>query len=460
MRTSPLLALLFAGCTLSSEVTVTPLVLLPGQVEKGNGLPSLVEKGHYLRAIERKGEIDRKTRASASDLLALGTAEMAAGRVDDARRHLRLAFEQDPFRTTAAQIAWTLSQLELLVNNFAASFDWAQVARGHGLIIRQWHMDYLSALSAIPTYRAAGAAQDRLPLSASRPDLPRVTVRLNGQQSLQAVIDSGAVLSIMSNRLAAELPVRSLGAFRGTFFGLLGEPIEVGFGIIDRLELGEVVVEAIPVAIMPDDKMNFMVRGKRQFKIDLLLGASFLKEFRIDLDFPAGSATFTRLTSRDRRPVETQNLFFDDLRPAVRSAVNGRGWYLFILDTGSEVTFLNESHLAALPIQQVAPRSHNATLQGLGGSKKRGGRIDDVVIGLDRWAGIFRTLPMYGSPEPQRTAGIIGENFLKNFRVVIDFGRMRVDLIRPRRIVPRDPSASAPSSSPPFPPDGAGPILR
>jgi hypothetical protein len=73
---------------------------------------------------------------------------------------------------------------------------------------------------------------------------------------------------------------------------------------------------------------------------------------------------------------------------------------------------------------------HSALLQGLGGSKKRGERVDDVEIGVDRWAGTFRSVPMYGAGEHDNAAGIIGENFLRNFRVVIDYGRMRIDLIR------------------------------
>jgi hypothetical protein len=54
-----------------------------------------------------------------------------------------------------------------------------------------------------------------------------------------------------------------------------------------------------------------------------------------------------------------------------------------------------------------------------------------VEIGIDRWAGTFRTIPMYASSATDHdlTSGILGENYLKNFIVTIDFGRMRLDLI-------------------------------
>jgi hypothetical protein len=37
---------------------------------------------------------------------------------------------------------------------------------------------------------------------------------------------------------------------------------------------------------------------------------------------------------------------------------------------------------------------------------------------------------MYTSDDDLRVAGIVGENYLKHFRVVLDFGRMRLDLHR------------------------------
>jgi hypothetical protein len=68
-------------------------------------------------------------------------------------------------------------------------------------------------------------------------------------------------------------------------------------------------------------------------------------------------------------------------------------------------------------------------LQGLGGSQKRGAKIKDVEIGVDQWAGKFKTLPLY-STEQTNAVGIVGQNFLKNFRVVIDFAAMKMELHR------------------------------
>jgi hypothetical protein len=422
--------LLIASCSLYNDVSIGPLILNPAQLERGGDVQSMVNKADFLRALEFKPVVEARTRKSAAELNALGNAELAAGRYDDARRHLRAALDLQPFRETTAHIEWSLSQLEYMSNNFEPALDWAQQANVHGMNIKQWHIDYLTALAHTNVYKFTGLPSSQIPMKAARPDVPRIDIRINGRKAVNAVIDSGAVLSIASERLATELSVRKLGQFRGTFYGLLGEPISVQFGLLDSVTLGDIVLENVPVAIMPDDEMRFVVSGKREFKIDFLLGANFLKEFRTDMDFPRGIVTFTHLTSEDRRPAADQNLFIEGFRPYARGTVNRHGWYMFVLDTGSEVTFLNDLEMMNLPLGNVPPKAHNAMLQGLGGAKKRGARVDNVEIGVDRWAGSFKTVPMYSAGEHENAAGIVGENFLKNFRVVLDYGRMRIDLLR------------------------------
>ena len=429
-KTAPVVFLiLLGGCALYSEVDVTPLVLQPSNIDRGADLTSMLRKADYLRAMEMASALDGRERKNASDLAALGSAYLAAGRYDDARGRLRKALDLDPFRATYAQIAWDLSQVEYLSNNFESSLEWANIASNRGLNIRQWHLDYLESLAKVPAYSFSGDTSDALQFRFGRPDVPRVNVRVNRTRELEAIIDSGAVLSIVSQRLASSLPVKALGKTEGTFYGLLGEPIPVTFGILETLELGEIVVHNVPVAIMPDDKMKFLVSRKdgTQYHMDLLLGSNLLKEFKLELDYDRGRAIFTRVM--ERNPAVDQNLFFEGFRPHIRGSVNRHAWFLFILDTGSEITFLNESRLSSLPVAALTGM-HSATLQGLGGSMKRGSKLEDVEIGLDKWGGRFRTIPMYTSGENDQSAGIIGQNFLKNFNVVIDFGRMRVDLKR------------------------------
>lgn len=425
-----LMLLLLAGCALYNEVEVTPLTILPVNIDRGSDLESMMRKADYLRAIDQAPVVLGRAKPSAAELAHVGAAYLAAGRFDDARTILRRALDLDPFQTTYADIAWSLSQVEYLANNFESSYDWAVIARDRRLVIRTWHLEYLKSLIGVPVYRFSGDSSDQLQFAFGKPDVPRVRTRVNGTGDVEAIIDSGAIISIVSQRLAQSLPVKRLGTFEGTFYGLLGEPIPVNFGLVETLELGGIVIENVPVAIMPDEKMRFLIsRGEgTEFRMDFLLGANLLKELRLELDFAGGRAIFTRLG--ERRPGPDQNLFFHGFRPHVRGAVNRRGWFLFVLDTGSEITFLNETRLGSLPVATYASGTHSAMLQGLGGAMKHGAKLENVEIGVDDWGGKFKTLPMYASGENSQAVGIIGQNYLKNFNVVIDFGRMRVDLKR------------------------------
>lgn len=424
-------ALAVTGCALYSDVSIAPLIIIPTRIERGADLQQMLRKADYLRAIEMAPSVEARERPSAADLVALGYAEMCAARYDDARRHLRAALALNPFRTTYAEAAWHLSQVDYMTNRYATALEWAETAIDHGLAIMNWHTDYLRSLRDVSTYQFEGAVRDDLPLEIGRPDVPRIELRMHEvDEPIVGIIDSGAVMSIMSERLAKIVSPRPLAVEGGQFFGLLGEAIPVRFALLDSIHLGLITVRNVPVAVMPDDKMKFFVSGNREFAMDFLLGANLLKEFRLELDFARNRATFARLTSVDRRPAENQNLFFENFRPVVRGTIQKRGWFTFIVDTGSEVTYLNESQLQAMPIDYFTPRVHSATLQGLGGARKRGAKVEDVEIGVDKWAGTFKTLPMYTGNENERAVGIIGENFLKQFRVVMDFGTMRMNLER------------------------------
>ena len=423
-----LLAIVVGGCSLRSDVTISPLFILPTQERwSSNSIRVLVERGEFPKAVRLAGEALATEEVSYKQLAAIGEAELACGRFDDARKHLKQALDLRPYRTDAGAIGWSLSQLEYLTNDFAAALEWAQYAIERGTTVKQWHVDYLKSLAGTRVYLFSGAASAGVPLEFGKPDVPRINVSIEGTRT-SAIIDSGAVLSIVAESLARELAVKPLGEFRGTFFGLLGEPIEVQFGIVKQLTIGGVTIANVPVAIMADKELRFIVRNQQSFAMRLILGANLLKEFRLELDVPKGEAVFTPLQAADRKPAEDQNLFHIGFRPFVHGAINHRAWYLFVLDTGSEVTFLNKDLLVKTPVRS-AEKIHGATLQGLGGSKKRGSKIMKVEVGLDEWAGRFEDIPLYGT-EHSQAFGIIGQDLLKKFRVVIDFGTMRVELSR------------------------------
>src|SRR5205814_2329634 len=167
-----LFVLTAAGCALYNEVSIAPLNLNPLLIDRGADVPGMVRKSDYLRAIEFTPTVEGRAHPSATELAALGSAELSAGRYDDARKHLRAALQLHPFHSTAAQIEWSLSQAEYMCNNYESSLDWAEQATNHGIIVKQWHLDFLRALSHTRIYDFSGLPTTQLPMRTVHPDVP------------------------------------------------------------------------------------------------------------------------------------------------------------------------------------------------------------------------------------------------------------------------------------------------
>lgn len=431
LQTSASLAAMvsLAGCALYSQVSVSPLRLKPGDVTPpASSISDLVAKGDYARAIAWSPRVLEHPAPPRAEIVALGRAAARAGRPDTARRLLRRGLDMAPSRAEAGSIAWELSQSEFLDEQYPAALAWAEFALAHGVGVRPWFLGLLREMSDVDAYRLEGDGEVQLPMRSMRPAVPRIDVTINASTSSEAIIDSGAMLSIVSESLASRGDIRRLDTPPGIFYGLLNEPIEVQFGVLDSLQLGSLRLRNVPVAIMDDRKLNFFLPDAKTLQMDLLLGTNLLKEFRLELDYWRERVTFHYLTPSMKQFDAAPNLFFHDLRPVVHATIANRGWYLLLLDTGSEVSYLDEAELASTRLRN-APRVHSAVLQGLGGARKQGLKIEKITIGVDKWAGTFRDIPLYRS-EKTGTLGIVGSDFLRNFRVVIDFGRMRVDLER------------------------------
>src|SRR5437764_10394660 len=192
--------LAIAGSALYNDVSIAPLNMNPLLIDHGADVQGMVRKADYLRAVEYASTVEARQRPSASELGALGSAELSSGRYDDARKHLRAAIQLKPFHSTAAQIEWSLSQAEYMCNNYESALEWAEAATNHGIIVKQWHLDYLRALAHTRIYDFSGLGTTHVPMKIAHPDVPRVDVRLNGTRSINAVIDSGGVLSIASRQ--------------------------------------------------------------------------------------------------------------------------------------------------------------------------------------------------------------------------------------------------------------------
>ena len=180
----------------------------------------------------------------------------------------------------------------------------------------------------------------------------------------------------------------------------------------------------MPVGITADvDRIGAAV-GHR---IDGDLGYDFLKHFRLTVDYRrrivrlaqgayevAGHATQVEVPFRLAGPVKPLVL--------VPAFVNGRGPHAFVLDTGASATVLSPGLAAALQIETLAAEPMTgaggmlqATVGRVGSLAVGGARLHDVsVMVADFLAELGRVA---GAP----LDGILGYNFLRHFRLTLDY---------------------------------------
>jgi hypothetical protein len=123
-------------------------------------------------------------------------------------------------------------------------------------------------------------------------------------QPVRALVDSGASVSVLRERLLADLPAvgrpRLEGVTVGTAGGIVVAYITRVWSL--RLEGAEEPVEQVsaPILVLPDDETLFdSLSGEVGDEVDGIIGASFLREFLVTLDYPDQSLDLARYRSRD-----------------------------------------------------------------------------------------------------------------------------------------------------------------
>ena len=250
-----------------------------------------------------------------------------------------------------------------------------------------------------------------------------IPAHVNDRGPYEFILDTGAGMSLLSPRVAGELGIEATGSREGR--GAAGR-VTVSIARVDSLGIGEARSGPMPVGIAADvDRIGAAV-GHR---IDGDLGYDFLKTFRLTLDYRrrvirlargayevagAGSAIHGEVRFRLAGPVKPLVL--------VPAFVNGAGPHAFVLDTGASATVLSPALAASLRIETVA----TGPMTGAGGLVQATlGRVASLTVGSaaleDVAVMVADLLAELGRAAGTRLDGVLGYNFLRHFRVTLDY---------------------------------------
>jgi len=271
-------------------------------------------------------------------------------------------------------------------------------------------------------------AQTVLPIELAR-DRPIIEVTVNNRpDKLRFVLDTGSGISVISDDTAARLkinPVSKGGLARAV--GGNGK-FDIVYGFLKNVSMGNVKVRNVPVYIR-----KFHDDGE---KIDGYIGLSLISKFLTTVDYGDAKFTLTKKTDQTMANYDKQEMALP-LRLTSSGflsgevQLNGVGTPLnFIVDTGASISVIS-SDLASTNEVKTFSMAEKMRVVGAAGITEdvQSYMLPKVTFGnhtRESIKAIALNLNIINEASGFEQAGILGGNFLKNYKLTFDFQRSTV----------------------------------
>jgi tetratricopeptide (TPR) repeat protein/predicted aspartyl protease len=365
----------------------------------------------------------------------LGMLEFYENRIEDSISDLEEATFREPnepdYQFALGQVSARAERYKeaadaykrfLMISN---DLDSDRRARIKGLVN---FLNYLGQKTSL--YNTDGGAQTNVPFALIG-NRPVIKVRVNGRDdSLNFVLDTGSGISVISDKTAHKLkinPVTRGGYARG--IGGDGK-FEIVYGFLRDVSIGDVRIRNVPVYIREFHTTNEDIDG--------YIGLSLISKFLTTIDY--GSLTFA-LT---KKPAEPSGTTDQDLSLPLRLTSSGflsgevklegvDDTFNFIVDTGASVSVISDEIASLQPVSRYS-RSEKMRVVGSAGitDDVPSFMLPRVTFGNNTREGVAAIaldLDLINEASGFQQAGILGGNFLRNYRLTFDFKNSKVKFV-------------------------------
>jgi tetratricopeptide (TPR) repeat protein len=322
-------------------------------------------------------------------------------------------------------------------------------------------INFYRYLGTTKLHRQAGPEVVTIPFEL-RGNRPFIKVMINGKGPLKFVVDTGASLSVLSDKAAGRLGIYPVA--RGGNARAVGGSGSFGivYGVLDSLAMGEARVDLVPVYIRTVHHSDEMPEEDRA---DGYLGLSVLANYAVTIDYKARTMTLDRTALRDdagtqpggaatlaqsladapapaeAAPVADEN---GEITIPLRSTSGGlasaEGWLEntrlplnFIIDTGASATVISKAAVKRHTLDALKLKNARFRVIGAAGIEEGVealGLNTLTVSGLRQRNG--RALILNLEPVNETSGfeqhGILGGDFLRHFKVLLDLRRFQFRL--------------------------------
>ncbi len=280
-------------------------------------------------------------------------------------------------------------------------------------------------------YSPGGKEQTSIPFELVG-NRPIIKLRVNGQPSLlKFVLDTGSGISVLSEETANRLKIKPIT--KGGFArGIGGDgKFEIVYGLLREVGIGEVSLRNVPIYLRKFHSDGQIVDG--------YIGLALISKFLTTIDYGNQTFSLTRKDSATREFTENSELSLP-LRLTSSGFLSGEvqlegieSPLNFIVDTGASVSvisdqvakaegispFLNAEKLRVIGSAGVTDNVLTFSLPRISFGKHT--RRDVMAVALD--------LDIINEAAGFEQSGILGGNFLKNYRLTFDFKNSKVTFV-------------------------------
>ena len=277
-------------------------------------------------------------------------------------------------------------------------------------------------------YTTQGEEQTSVPFKLTG-NRPIIQLKVNGRnETLNFVLDTGSGISVISDETAKLLKIGSIT--KGGFAkGIGGDgKFEIVYGFLRQVEIGKVEIRNVPVYIR-----KFHAVGN---DIDGYIGLSLISKFLTTIDY--GDLTFTLAKKEGQRhelvaakgvslPLRLTSSGFlsgEVKLEGVETPLN------FIVDTGASVSVISDD---VASLEGISPFLKIEKMRVIGSAGVTEGvssfvlpRVSFGTHSRKSITAIALDLDMINEASGFVQAGILGGNFLRNYRMTFDFKNSKV----------------------------------
>ncbi len=291
-------------------------------------------------------------------------------------------------------------------------------------------LKYLGSRSSLYDLGGARRTVVKMSILNNRP-IVKVRLRKSGKP-LNFVLDTGSGISVISNKTAKRLRIRSVTK-GGKARALGGDgKFDIVYGFLHRVFIGDARIGNVPVYIRE-------FHNKKE-DVDGYIGLSLISKYVATLDY--GNGTFA-LEKKDKkslpRPVEegalvlplrltSSGFFSGEVKlQGIESPLN------FIVDTGASVSVISQE-LAGT--QELRPHLLGEKMRVIGAAGITE-NVSSFMLPKVSFGGVSRPdlkaialdLDLINETSGFEQAGILGGNFLRDYRLIFDFKGSKVTFV-------------------------------